>query len=755
MDNELSLDLYETSKDYMCLYGVNVNLQRSIPMIYDGLKPIHRRILYTIYKNYPRHHKVTVAIAAGKVLEISPHGELGLKDIFAGLAQPFSNNIPLLTAVGNCGTATAGNDAAAGRYWGVYLSDFAYDVLFSEFDGKVGMNPNYDNSTIEPTILPAKFPIILLNGSSGIGYTLSSDIYPYNLNEVADATIKLLKDPNAKVHLIPDSPTGCDIIPKDGERFLMQASFETSIVDKDRYVITFTNTPYKRFLRDIHKKINELHDTTNLFPEIISADDESDLINGKVRFVIRCKPCNFYNVLNKLFTHVPGLRIPVSTQNMIVTDSLYRTRKYNVRQILLAWIKERIQFKRSWLLRRTVILQTELNMLTGKAFMLSEKNLDKTIKTIKACEHRSDIVEALVKAYPKNVSSSQANYMIDVKMYQLTHEEYVKTKKKIEETQEEIDRISDIVSDPVKINQCIIDEIKEIKKKYGYPRRSKILGLKNDNVNIGFVQIFPDGTFMFSETENPEHLSSDVTAVTEDEICLIDDKGHYLWLDKNSVPHSKRLTMTSIGKYRMSKCTAVVSNKENDIVILTNKGRIKYMPIEKIPTGRTRKPLIPLDEDEFIVSILEVDDTSNDLLLYTSDGMGKRFRVTDLNKVLSVDAQGQFIVVDKEVSGMFIINPAKPLLLYVTRLGRLRINHSKFLSAGNKFGKLKPIITLSPQDDLIAVFCVDDKQSVQLNHVDGRITTVNMSSLTPTTMSMPPERPKHVLAVKVLRAIIT
>ena len=730
---EKELEMYTASKRWMSLYGVNVNLQRSIPMIYDGLKPIHRRILYTIYKNYPRHSKVTVAIAAGKVLEISPHGELGLKDVFAGLAQPFSNNIPLLKASGNCGTATAGDDSAAGRYWGVYLSDFAYDVLFSEFDGKVGMNPNYDDSTVEPTILPAKFPIILLNGSAGIGYTLSSDIYPYNLNEIADATIKLLKNPKADVKLIPDSPTGCDIIPKDDETFWMQSSFE---LDNVNYIITFTNTPYKRFLRDINKKLNELHDSSNPFPEILSADDESDLIHNKIKYVIRCKPCNLYRVLDKLFTSIPGLRIPISTKNMIVTDSLYRTRKYNIRQILLAWIKERFQFKRSWLLRRTVILQTEYNMLMGKAYMLSEKNLNKTITTIKNCEHRSDIVDALMKAFPKHVSSSQANYMIDVKMYQLTHEEYLKTVKKMDDIQAEVDRIEDIVSDPVKINQCIIDELKEIKEKYGYPRRSKILGLNNSTVNIGVVQIFQDGSVIFSETATPEHLSSDITPVSGTDVCLIDDKGRFLWVDTTKVPHDKRIMLTSIGRTQMSKCIAAVSNTQNDIVILSNKGRIKYMPIDKIPSNQTRKPLVPLDEDEYLVSILEVHDTSQDLLMYTTDGLGKRFQLTNLNKVLSVDAQGQFLVDNKTAAGMFIINPKKPLLVYVTKLGRIRVNHSKFLIAGNKFGKLKPIISMTPQDDLIAVFCVDETQSIQLNHVDGRITTVNVSSITQTTMSI-------------------
>jgi hypothetical protein len=135
--------------------------------------------------------------------------------------------------------------------------------------------------------------------------------------------------------------------------------------------------------------------------------------------------------------------------------------------------------------------------------------------------------------------------------------------------------------------------------------------------------------------------------------------------------------------------------------------------------------------------------------------LGKRFSVSDLNLVQSVDAQGQFIINDHEVAGIFSINPNKPLLLYVTRLSRLRVNHMKYLPTSNKFGSIKNIIPLSPQDDLVAVFCVDNDQTVTLNHVDGRITTINVGSIEPSTMSIPPTKPKHVPAVKVLRATIS
>jgi hypothetical protein len=160
-----------------------------------------------------------------------------------------------------------------------------------------------------------------------------------------------------------------------------------------------------------------------------------------------------------------------------------------------------------------------------------------------------------------------------------------------------------------------------------------------------------------------------------------------------------------------------------------------------------------MGEDEHIVSVLEVPDTTtSDILVYTNDGLGKRFHTTDLNKVMSVDSAGQFILNCYDVAGMFCINPKKPFLAYVTRLGRIRINHSKFLITGKKFADPKPIITLTPQDDLIAVFCVDKGQSIIMNHADTRVSTVHIDTLPVSTMSLPPERPKHVPGVKCIRA---
>ena len=747
-------DLGSLASRYYCLYGINVNMARAIPSNVDGLKPIHRRILYTLYDRYGRD-QFTVGSAIGDVMHLSPHGDQ-MGDVFAGLAQDFGNNIPLIDSSdgGNAGNAVNGSDAASPRYLQMRLSKFAVDVLFKEFDRKVNMIPSYDGKTVEPVTLPARIPLILLNGSLGIGLGFSTTIPPYNLNEVINATIKLIKNPDAKIRLVPDSPTGCDVIIIDDNHFIFQSSFE---INNRNYEITFKNTPYGEFLDNIRERLNEIQDSNNPIPEILTADDESQLLEGEVRYVVRCKPCNLYQVLNKLFKRVAGFRSGIATTNMQVIEPNFKMEAYGVKQILISWINNRIMEKRTWLQRELIAQTQKFNQNVGKAFMLSPKNLNTTIKICRDADSEEDAIQKLVKHYAGKVSSSQAKLVVDIPLHKLSLKRYEETVKIIEEIKVEIERLRNIISNPENIKDEIIKDMNEIKSEYGYSRRSTILNTgEKEVVNIGVVQTLVDGSVIFSETENPQHLSSDVIPINGNDVCLIDDKAGYIWADTTKVPHDKPVTMTSIGRGgAMSRCIVAVSNQSNNIILLSNKGRIKYMPVSRIPSNTARKPLVKLDEDEYLVSVLEVpDNTLSDILIYTNDGNGKRIQTTDLNKVLSVDANGQFIMSGFDVAGMFCVNSNKPFLAYVTKLGRIRINHSKFLTATKKFGECKPIIKLSPQDDLAAVFCVDKDQKLILHHADSRVSTVNIESLPVLTMAAPPERPKHVPGVKVLRVTL-
>ena len=800
---EAEHELIDLATNYMSLYGINVNMARAIPFIKDGLKPIHRRILYAAYR-YHGEKFVKTSILIGDVGKFSPHGDQGLNAVVAKMAQPFTNNIPLLISDGNSGNETTGDDFAAARYYSVSLSKFAMDILFDEFDGKVDMVPNYDGSLMEPFTFPAKFPLILLNGTAGIGYTLACDIPPYNLNEVADATIKVINfdkefrhaaaeycrthhdelteflssnintynvmtiDPSIfkilgvkppKIRLIPDSPTKCDIIIKDDASFIMQSSYD---IDNVNYIITIRNTPYYRFIDDIDKELRKIQDSPNPIPEIVSAAEESEDLATGFEYVIRCKPCNLMNIVNVLFKRISGFRSAISSKNMTVIDSQYRTRKFTAAQILGDWISQRFHTKRSYFLRIIVDKTTKRNMLEGKAFMLSPKNIDRTISVFKRC-NRSELVDGLVAEYKGKVTTSQAAHVSTLHMYQITPDEHQATLKEIDEITKKIDQLREITYDDDKVKDSIIDDLLKIKKKYGTPRKSKILnGLQTNTTSVGVVNLLPTGNVLFSEVEDPSLVSSDVKPITGNRVCLIDNKGVFLWVETSNVAHNKEITLTSIGNHKMGPCIAAVSNLENNIILLTNKGQIKNMPISKIPSNSrvksaNPKSLIPLDFDEEIVGSLEVRDDGDDILIYTTDGYGKRIQLADIRKMLSPSASGQKIIKAEisNVAGLFTLNPTKSVIVYVTRLGRIRANLSKYMKTGKKYDDIKPIITLSSKDDLVSVFCCEPNQEITLYHLDGKISVISVDKIGITTINTPPKRPRLSSSAKIVRASIT
>ena len=309
----------ELSEDYMCIWGTNINIARAIPDVRDGCKPIVRRMLYSTYITCGNKY-FKVASATGDVLHLSPHGDASINEAFNQLAQTFNNNVCLYNATGNAGTVLRGDDGAAPRYLTMKLSKFAQEVFFDDFDKRVDMRPSFDDTMEEPIILPAKFPMVLLNGTAGIGYTVSTNVPPYNLNEIADATIKLIQNPDAPIRLIPDSPTGCGIMVNDKKPDSF-AWIATAQCDPENYTITFTHLPYHVFLNDIDDRIRQIMKSSKPIQGIIQVSHDSDMMDDKIAYTIICKPgSNVYKILGELYNRVSGLKSSFSASNLLVVD---------------------------------------------------------------------------------------------------------------------------------------------------------------------------------------------------------------------------------------------------------------------------------------------------------------------------------------------------------------------------------------------------------------------------------------------------
>lgn len=805
ISREKEEEMLDLATNYMALYGVNVNMARAIPFIKDGLKPIHRRILFALYK-FHGDSLVRTSVLMGDVGKLSPHGDLSLNATIAKMCQKFSNNVTYLDGHGNTGNVTTGDDFAADRYYSVKMSKFSKEVFFGEFDGKINMMPSYDGSFEEPFTLPAKFPTVLLNGTSGIGYTLSSDLPPYNLNEVADATIKIINfdkefrkvanaytkkhrnevseylsyAPNVynvmtvkdsvfkelglkkpKIRLIPDSPTGCNVFIRDADKYTMESVYE---IDNVNYTITIYNTPYLVYIDDLDKSLRTLQESPNAIPEIIAAEEESKNIKEGMKYVIHCKPCNVQNVVNKLFKKIGGFRSNFITTNMTVIDSTYHTKLFNVGQILGDWISQRFEDKRAWLLRDLVAKTTRLNMLEGKAYMLSGKNLERTVNVFKNSRNKLNTIENLVKEYKGRVTSSQAAFIAELKMYHITQEEHANTLAEIKKVEEDIEFIKNAVNNDDAVQDLIISDLMDIKKNYGEPRRSKIISPNNDEASaVGTVHILPDGNVIFAATDNLEALSSDIKPINGNMVCLIDNNGYGVWVDTRKVQHNVSLPLIALGNKKMDKCIASISNVDNLLILLTNYGRIKGVTIRSLISNHgVSKIVMPLDPGETLVSALEVPNNSDDILIYTKDGKGKRIAIKDISIIKSTYAGtslGRTIVKDPSIdniSGMFVLNSKKPLICYVTNLGRMRINHAKYLVTGKKYDDLKPLIELCSLDDLQNVFCCDDHQIVTLYTDNGKSVSIPISTLGISTINTPPVKAKGLSGrVKIIRSSIT
>ena len=363
-------NIAELCKEYDTIHGANVNLARITPDLIDGLKPVQRRALYIMYlKDQGKTFRKLATISGDTFGRVHPHAPTSIEDALVGIAQEWQNNIPLVEGEGNWGSVS-GDPAGASRYIKGRLSEYAQACFFDDWkDSVVDMDMGYDEETKEPRYLPAKYPNVLLNGCLGIGYGMSSNLPCFNFKEVAEATILLMMNPNAQIILIPDSPTGADILESDFgllcERgcgtYSMRCKYE---IDAENNVIRIIALPYQIPVKSITEKIADIKDNNGL-PELVSMND----LSGKVvdlHLVIR-DDVNPYKFMKKLIKEIAGLEksYPV---NITVTND-YESFDYSIQKLILEWIRYRREQKQVVVShkRTTLLAEQRTNDEIGRA----------------------------------------------------------------------------------------------------------------------------------------------------------------------------------------------------------------------------------------------------------------------------------------------------------------------------------------------------------------------------------------------------
>ena len=430
---------------YSATHGYSINLKRVVPDFIDGLKPVARRSLYIMFlKDQGRVFRKLATISGEVIGRVHPHGDVTCSDCIVGMSRSWTNTLPLVEGYGHWG-CISNPEAAAPRYILARLSDYAYDCFFSDWkEAAVDMVMGYDDETKEPLYLPAKYPNVCINGTLGIGYAQSSMIPCFNFKEVVQATIKLIKNKNAEVVLVPDSPTGCYVIENDFKKlcdrgigtYSMRCTYE---IDDENNEIKVTSLPYQVTMDIVTEKIADIKEK-NGFPELVAMHDYSGT-EIDLRLKIR-DDVNPYKFLRKLIDNVAGLErtYPV---NITVTND-YKSYDLSIKGLLLEWIGYRREQVRVVVTNKRTGLLAEQRTNDVKIFLLTADNLSSTIRIFKEGKNRSEIEKALIIKYHDSeirMDSLQAKTLSEMKMYELSQESYQKCIARREELLKELKEV--------------------------------------------------------------------------------------------------------------------------------------------------------------------------------------------------------------------------------------------------------------------------------------------------------------------------
>jgi len=610
--------LEEIMGDRFGRYSKSIIQDRALPDVRDGLKPVQRRILYGMYKERHTFDKpyVKSARSVGDIMgKYHPHGDSSIYDAMVRMSQWWKQNTPYIDMQGNNGSMD-GDSAAAMRYTESRLSKIANELMKDIDRGTVSWAPNFDDSLFEPTVMPAKFPNLLVNGCSGISAGYATNIPPHNLGEIIDATIKRIDSPNCHLETLleivkgPDFPTGCTVEGKNGiidafttgrGKVIIKSKYEI-VNDKGRVQIVITEIPFDVNKQMLVKKMEEIRIDKKI-EGIIDVRDESDREN-LVRIVVDIKKeANQEMIINYLLKNT---ELMINYNYNMVAIVNRRPMTIGILPIIDAYIK----FLKEIITKRTefdlAYHTKEMNITQGLVKALSI--LDEVIKTIRASKNKEDAKLNLIKEY--NFTEEQANAIVTLQLYRLTNFDIVELNTRYENLKLVIEQLEKILSDEEKLKLVMKDELKNVKKEYSTPRKTTIID-EITEIKIDSINLIPK----------------------EDCIVVVTKEGYIKRVSLRSYDASAETLFKEgdyvIGRYKMTTMDTVL--------LFTNLGNYLYVPVYEIPDlkwkelGKHISNIINIKADESIVDSLPIFDFEEDkyITIFTKQGMVKRTKLAE------------------------------------------------------------------------------------------------------------------------------
>ena len=662
-------------------YGMSVIVGRALPDVRDGLKPVHRRILYTMYESGLTSDKPfkKSATCVGDVLgKYHPHGDASVYDAMVRLAQDFSMRYMLVDGHGNFGSVD-GDPAAAYRYTEARLSKLSNEMLRDIEKDTVNWDPNFDESRKEPRVLPSRFPNLLVNGSTGIAVGMATNIPPHNLTEVINACVCVLDDPECTMidlmeHVSgPDFPTGGIIMGRSGIRaayatgrgkVVVRSRTEFEEFGKDRVRIIVTELPYQVNKRELIRKIAEQVKDKRL-EGISDLRDETDR-NG-MRMVIELKKdANPQVVLNNLFKQT-ALQSSFGITMLALVDDQKQPKILSLRQI----IDEYLNFQMEVLTRRTEFdlrkARERAHLLEG--LLIAQDNIDEVIHIIRTAY--DDAKQRLMERF--QLDDVQAQAILDMRLKALQGLDREKLQNEFNELQERINYYLELLADPEKLKGVLREELLEIRDKFGDKRKTEIQEIE-DEIDIedlieeetcaftlsnqGYIKRMPVDTYRTQSRggrgvnaqnlKDEDYVKSLNIASTHDHMLFFTDKGKVHHRKGYQIPEAGRTARgTAIVNVLPldpdESVTAMVITREFDenefLMMVTRKGTVKRIPFIALKTNRKGGiRAITLDEDDHLINVIRTCGSDN-IILATAEGMAICFSETDV-RPMGRDAAG-------------------------------------------------------------------------------------------------------------------
>jgi DNA gyrase subunit A len=756
-------------------YSMSVIIGRALPDARDGLKPVHRRILYAMDNLNLSHrapYKKSARIVGDVIGKYHPHGDTAVYDALVRMAQDFSMQMPLIDGQGNFGSID-GDNAAAMRYTEARMTKLSEELLSDIDKDTVDFVPNYDDSMSEPDVLPSRIPNLLLNGSSGIAVGMATNIPPHRLDELIDALVYRIDNEDSSIEDMmrfvqgPDFPTGGIIFGRKGindayttGRGRIKVRAKTHIEQKgNKEIIIVDELPYQvnksKLIENIAQLVRDKH-----IEGISEIRDESD--REGIRMVIELKRDAMSEiVLNNLFK---STQMQVTFGIIMLAINNKEPKVFNLLELFDLFLNHR----KTIVIRRTIF---ELEKARARAHILeglkiAVDNIDEVIKIIRAS---SDDEEARLNLMDRfSLSEIQAKAILEMRLRRLTGLEIEKIETELAQLRELIAKLEGILKSEEKINEIIREELVEIKEKYSIPRRTEIV---DDYDDIDIEDLIPNEPMVVTITHRgyikrvplkmyekqhrggkgktavttyeDDFIESFFTSNTHDTLMFVTDRGQLYWLKVYRIPEGSRTAkgkavVNLINLQKDEKIMAIIPTTDFDesksMVFFTKNGIVKRTNLSEYSNIRTTGVrAINLDEDDEVVETKIVDSDTRWLFVATKKGLCIRFKVEDAREIGRV-SRGvtaiKFKIDDDYVCGATTINDEEEEILMLSEKGLGKRTTASEYREQNRAGKGVISMKLTNKTgDVVGVVKVEEDQDLMCLTSIGKMIRVDMNQI--------------------------